>query len=151
LDYMAAWFWLWLFLAAGLLVAEMLSVTFFLIPFAVGAIAAWIVNMVGLNLGTQWVVFLAVSIISLAAFRPLARRLTQGASARTGVDRLVGMDAIIIDQPAPTGLRRAKVDGDTWNVVLEPGLEEYTKDLQVDERVYVMRVDGTRLIVRRYS
>ncbi|MCL2136490.1 MAG: NfeD family protein [Coriobacteriia bacterium] len=151
MDPMTIWFWLWLILAASLLVSEMLTVTFFLLPFAIGAIAAWLVNAIGLGVGWQWVVFLTVSIATLAAFRPLARRLTQGPSTKSGVDRLVGLDAIVIDQEAPLGLRRAKVDGEIWNIVLEPGFEEFTKDLRTDERVYVMRVEGTRLIVRRYQ
>ena len=148
---MAVWFWLWLVLAATLLVSEMLTVTFFLIPFAVGAVAAWLTNLIGLNLVWQWLVFLIVSVASLAAFRPMARRLTRGLNAKVGVDRLVGMDALIVDQPAPEGLRRAKVDGEAWNVVLEPGYEHFTDNLQVGERVFVLAVEGTRLIVRRHQ
>ena len=147
---MTAWFWLWLLLAAGLLVAEMLSVTFFLIPFSVGAIAAWLANMIGLGLFWQWLVFLVVSLVALAMFRPLARRLTQGANAKVGVDRLIGLDALVLDQPAPVGLRRAKVDGEIWNISLEPGYEQYINELVEGERVFVLAIEGTKLIVRRY-
>ena len=151
MDSLAIWFWLWLFLAAALLVSEMLTVTFFLLPFAVGAMAALVMNILKLDLVVQWVVFLAVSAIAVAAFRPLAKRLTKGDSMKSGAERLVGMDATIIDQPAPYGLRRAKVDGEAWNVELEPGFEAFTSELSVGERVYVMRIDGAKLIVRRYQ
>ena len=150
MDPMTTWFWFWLIVAAGLLIGEMLTVTFFLLPFAVGAIAALVANLIGLSLTVQWFVFLILSIIALAAFRPLAKRLTRGDSAKVGVDRLSGLDAVIIDQPAPEGLRRAKVSGETWNVALEQGFEWMTNDLQVGEHVYVLHVEGTRLIVRRY-
>ena len=151
MDPMTIWFWLWLVAAAALFISEMLSATLFLLPFAVGAIAAWIFNMLGLGIVWQWLVFLVVSIISLVALRPLARRLSSGPTVKSGVDRLIGLDAVIIDQPAPLGLRRAKVDGEVWNVGLEPGFEYMIGDLRIDERVYVMRVEGTRLIVRRYQ
>ena len=148
---MDLWFWIWLILAAALFISEMMSVTFFILPFAVGATAAMIANLCGLGLIWQWVIFILVSIVSLAACRPLANRLSRGSSAKSGVDRLIGMDAVIIDHPAPLGMRRAKVAGDLWNIALEPGLEHLVNELFVGERVYIMRIDGTRLIVRRYQ
>ncbi|MCL2631704.1 MAG: NfeD family protein [Coriobacteriia bacterium] len=151
MDPMRIWFWLWILLAAGLLVCEMLTTTLFLLPFAFGAAVAWFLNFINLSLFWQWLAFLVVSVVSLAALRPLARRLTQGETTKSGVDRLIGMDALIIDQPAPVGLRRAKIDGESWNVVLEPGFEQFTGDLVVGERVFVLGIEGTRLVVRRYQ
>ena len=151
MNYMVVWFWLWLILAASLFIGEMITVTLILLPFAIGATAAWLANIIGLNLGLQWFCFAVVSIVALVSLRPLAARLTRGSNVRAGVDRLVGMDAAIVDQPAPAGMRRAKVDGELWNVILEPGFESLTEDLAVDERVYVMQIDGTRLVVRRYQ
>jgi len=151
MNYMVVWFWLWLILAASLFIGEMITVTLILLPFAIGATAAWLANIIGLSLGLQWFCFAVVSIVALVSLRPLAARLTRGSNVRAGVDRLVGMDAAIVDQPAPAGMRRAKVDGELWNVILEPGFESLTEDLAVDERVYVMQIDGTRLVVRRYQ
>jgi len=150
MDAMAIFFWVWITLAASLFIGEMLTATFFLLPFAIGSVAALIVNMLQLGIIWQWVAFLAVSIIALAICRPLARYLTRGAQVRTGVDRLIGAEALIINQPAPAGLYRAKVDGDHWNVELDP---EYPNPygLQVGERVEVVRIDGTRLVVRRIN
>lgn len=151
MDVMTAWFWLWLILAASLTIAEMCTATFFILPFAVGATAAMAANLLGLGLVGQWAAFIGLTLLALAACRPLANSLTRrGADARSGVDRLLGQDGVIINQPAPAGLSRAKVLGEVWNVVLEPGLESLTSQLQAGERVSVLRVDGTRLVVRRH-
>jgi membrane protein implicated in regulation of membrane protease activity len=56
----------------------------------------------------------------------------------------------VLDQPAPVGLRRAKVDGEIWNISLEPGYEQYINELVEGERVFVLAIEGTKLIVRRY-
>jgi membrane protein implicated in regulation of membrane protease activity len=148
---MSIWFWIWLIVAASLFVTEMLTVTFFVLPFAIGATTAMIVSLFNWGVGWQWVVFLVVSVLALAVCRPLANRLTRGSTTKSGVDRLIGLDAVIMDQAAPSGMRRAKVDGELWNVMLEPGLEGYTSEIAIGERVYIMGVEGTRLIVRRYQ
>ncbi len=68
------WFWIWIVAAAVLFIGEMLSLSFFLLPFAVGAVVAAVISVTGLDLVWQLVAFFAVSIVVLAALRPFARR-----------------------------------------------------------------------------
>jgi membrane protein implicated in regulation of membrane protease activity len=141
------WFWIWIVLAAALYVGEMLTTTFFLLPFGVGATVALIANLFGAELWLQWVLFIVVSVIALIALRPLARRLTAKAEqVKSGVDRLIGMTGLIIEGNTPSGENRARIAREVWNVATETG-----ERLAIDTPVRVLRVDGVHLIVERVS
>jgi membrane protein implicated in regulation of membrane protease activity len=137
------WFWVWLILAAALYVGEMLTATFFLLPFGIGATFALAANLLGLDIALQWMIFVAVSIIALIVLRPLVKRLTANAEqTKSGVDRLIGMTGHIIEGNAPSGENRARVAREVWNVSTEAG-----DQLAVDTPVKVLRVDGVHLVV----
>jgi len=137
------WFWIWIVLAAALYIGEMLTVGFFLLPFAIGATAALITAIFNVPVGIQWAVFIVVSLIALVATRPLARRITaRGGNVKSGVDRLIGMDGEVLDQKAPDGTYRARVAREIWNVSTDEECE-----LSPGMKIHVVRVEGTRLIV----
>ena len=143
------WLWIWIVVAAALAIGEMLSVTFFLLPFAIGAVAAVLANLLQANLLWQWIIFLTVSVIALAAFRPLAHRLTRNSVAKTGVDRLIGQIATVVNPAIAEGLIRVNVGGDLWNAVLDETDANSTGPLQTGQEVRVLRIDSTRLVVQR--
>lgn len=139
------WFWIWLVLAAALYVGEMLSLTFFLLPFGIGATVAFVSVIFGAPLWLQWTLFIVVSIISLMALRPIYKRLVHKADKeKVGVDRLIGMTGKIIEGKAPSGEMRARVAREVWNVAADSG-DTYP----VDTPVKVLRVDGVHLIVEK--
>jgi membrane protein implicated in regulation of membrane protease activity len=137
------WFWIWLVLAAVLYVSEMLSLTFFLLPFGVGATAAFIACALGAGPWVQWALFVVVSIVALIVVRPILKRMTAKASPeKSGVDRLVGLTGHVIDERSSWGANRARIESEVWNIVTETGGE-----LAVDTPVRVLRVDGVHLVV----
>lgn len=138
------WFWIWIILAAVLFVIEMLTLSFFILPFAVGGLAAAITNAIGLDLVWQVVIFIAVSAISLVALRPLARRLTRkGADVKVGAERLVGMRGKVVEGESQTGEFRVIVGGEPWNAVTEEGTK-----LTPETAVEVLAVNSNTLIVK---
>ena len=137
------WFWIWLIAAALLLIGEMLTTTFFLLPFGLGALAAFLTVILGADLWLQWVVFFVVTVLGLFFVRPFFKRLTSKAEkVHAGVDRLIGMTGTIIEGNAPSGENRARIAREVWNVATETG-----EHLAVDTKVRVLRVDGVHLIV----
>jgi len=137
------WFWIWLIAAALLYVGEMLTTTFFLLPFGLGATVAVIADLLGASLWLQWVLFVIVSVLALIFVRPLFKRMTSRADkVKAGVDRLIGMTGTIIQGNAPSGENRARIAREVWNVSTETG-----EQLPVDTQVRVLRVDGVHLIV----
>lgn len=136
--------WVWWMIAAGVLaIGEIFTLSFFLGPVSVAAVAAAIVALVGLGLGIQWVVFIAVSLASLAVLRPIAQRhLKTPAKIRTGTAALVGSRAIVLERVDSNG-GQVKIGGEIWSArcydedeVLEPGA-----------RVDVMEIEGATALV----
>jgi membrane protein implicated in regulation of membrane protease activity len=137
------WFWIWVILAAALYVGEMLTASFFLLPFAIGATIALIANFLGADLWLQWLLFILISVIALIAFRPLAKRLTAKADPeKSGVDRLVGKTGTIVEGLTQAGRMRASVDHEIWTVTTET-----SQQLPENTLVKVLRVEGTHLVV----
>src|SRR3981189_2606239 len=81
----------WILAAVVLAVGEMLTLSFFLAPFAAGALLAARVSAVGGGLIASWVVFALTSLLLLLVVRPIARaHRKQPAQLRTGTAALVG-------------------------------------------------------------
>ena len=137
------WFWFWIILAAALSVGEILTASFFLLPFALGAAIAAVIEALGGNLLWQWLAFVVLSVIALILFRPLAKRITNQNPQRSGVDRLIGTIGKVIEGQSLAGENRVRVGTEIWNVVSEDG-----STLAVDCAIEVVAVEGAHLIVR---
>jgi membrane protein implicated in regulation of membrane protease activity len=130
--------------AAGLLaIGEVFTLGFFAGPIAIAAVFAAVTALAGAGLGVQWLVFIAVSLASLLALRPIARRhLSTPAQIRTGTAALIGAPAEVLERvDARRG--QVKLAGEVWSArswdeesVFEPG-----------ERVEVMEIDGATALV----
>jgi len=140
---MSFWFWVWVVLAAALYIGEMLTASFFLLPFAIGATVSAIATALGAPEWAQWILFVVVSIIALVLLRPVAKRVTASRPEKSGVDRLVGMTGRVIEGTTTSGGSRARVDREIWNVATD-GDER----LEEGSAIRVLRVDGTHLIVK---
>ena len=140
--------WLvWLLVAVGLAVAELLSLDLVLIMLAAGAFAAAGTAALGGPLGVQGLVFAVVSALAMFLVRPVARaHLERGAPLATGIAALVGKDALVLEEVGTeSGL--VKIDGEEWTArpfqdgqVIEPGAT-----------VEVITIQGvTALVWRKY-
>jgi membrane protein implicated in regulation of membrane protease activity len=121
-----------IWLVAGVLAAvgEILTLGFFLAPFAVGAFAAMVVDLAGGGTALQIAAFAIFTIASFALVRPVARsHLRQPPALRTGTAALVGQRATVLERIANAeGLGAVRIDGEVWTArsydedeVIEPG------------------------------
>jgi membrane protein implicated in regulation of membrane protease activity len=141
-----AWAAIWLAAAAVFGIGEILIAgSFFLAPFAVGALAAAVVALIGPPI-LSWVVFLVVSVGSFYGMRPLARRLDANAPSVAGIgaNRLVGAEGILLTPipgtPGDAGMVR--VGPEEWRADTRPGVA-----LAAGTKVRILEVQGTRLMV----
>ena len=141
---MEAWL-LWLLAAVILAVGEMLTLSFFIAPFAVGALAAALVSGIGFGGVAPWVVFIAVSAILLVALRPLARAHGRTPpSLRTGTAALAGRDAMVLERIANAeGVGTIRLDGEIWTA------RAYLDDevIEAGEHVQVVEIRGATALV----
>ena len=143
-DSSEVWRFIWLTAAVGFALGELaLAGSFFLAPFAVGAGAAAAASFIGLPIGISWAVFLVVSFVSFAAFRPLARRLDlRSPQSSVGAARWANREALVIREIGSNSRGAVMLDREEWTA------ESFTGDrIPVGSRVLVNRVEGTRLVV----
>jgi membrane protein implicated in regulation of membrane protease activity len=141
---MDAWI-IWLVAACVLGVGEMHSGGFYLAPFAIGALLAAIVGLLGVGVALSAIVFGVASGMVFAALRPVARRHRRlPPSIRTGAAALVGRPAIVLERIAnDEGVGCVKIDGEVWTA------RSYDQDEVIDagERVEVVEIRGATALV----
>jgi membrane protein implicated in regulation of membrane protease activity len=141
---MEAWV-IWLIAAAIFGVGEILTLSFFLAPFAGGALVAAIVAAAGAGTAISWVVFLVISVVLLAALRPIARsHRRQPAQLRTGTAALVGRTGMVVERIAnDEGVGCVRIEGEVWTA------RAFDEDeiIEVGKRVQVIEIRGATALV----
>jgi membrane protein implicated in regulation of membrane protease activity len=136
---------LWLIAAVIFALGELHTTGFFLGPFAVGAVAATLLAATGAGAAIEWAVFLVISLILLAALRPIARaHRRKPALLRTGPAALVGRSATVVERIANSeGVGCVRLDGEIWTA------RSYDEDEVIDEgkRVQVIEIRGATALV----
>ena len=136
---------LWLIAAVIFGVGEIATLGFFLAPFAGGASVAAVVSAIGVPFVGSLAVFLVVSVILLAALRPLARsHRRMPPSLRTGTAALVGKSATVVERIAnDEGVGCVKIEGDVWTARAYMDEETY----EPGTRVQVVEIRGATALV----
>jgi membrane protein implicated in regulation of membrane protease activity len=141
---MDAWI-VWLIVAVALAVGEVLTVSFYLFPFALGATAAAIVDLAGGGSTPQALAFVVVTALSLGIVRPIARRHIRTPPAlRTGTAALVGRTAMVLETIDNDRNRGAvRIDGEVWTA---RALDE-DDVIEQGRRVTVIDIKGATALV----
>jgi membrane protein implicated in regulation of membrane protease activity len=135
---------LWLIAAVLLAIGELLTPgLFFLGPVALAAVGAAITAGIGGGIVLQLIVFIAVSLASLAFLRPIARRhLHMPALTRTGTAALVGTKAVVLQRVDANG-GLVRIGGEEWSA--RAFFEE--QRLEPGARVEVAKIEGATALV----
>ena len=141
---MDAWVF-WVILAVVLAVGEVVSLSFFLAPFAVGAIAAALLDAAGVGAGGQFAAFLASSLLLLAIVRPIARRhVNMPPQLRTGTAALVGETAVVLERISnDEDVGSVRLKGQVWTARAYDDTDSY----EPGSRVHVMEIRGATALV----
>lgn len=116
LDYFSANLWqLWAILAVVCLIVELMTGGFFIICFAIGAVAAAVSTLLG-GLALQVVVFIIFSAVSIFLVRPFALRyLHENKPAPvSNADAILGRVGRVSETIVAGGFGRVAIDGDDW-------------------------------------
>lgn len=133
---------IWWLAAGAVVVAELLTGTFYLLMVAAGLVAAALAAHAGIALPLQIVVAAAVGGGAVVGWHYAKRRRPGDPSARA--DRSVNLDVgenVLIDSWNPDGTTLVKYRGATWTAIHRPGVTPSTGMHRVAELV------GNRLLV----
>ena len=104
----------WLIAAVGFLVLEGMTFSMVSVWFAAGSAAALLSCLFHPPFKVQAVVFIVVSILCLATFKPLTQRLRQKPTPTNG-DRSLGREAKVLTPVSAEETGRVRLDGVDWN------------------------------------
>ncbi len=134
----------WLILFVALLVIEIITLGLTTIWFAGGALAAFVVAILGDNIWVELTVFCVVSFFLLFVTRPAAVKWMNKGRARTNVDSLIGRTAVVTKAIRNLqGEGEVQLDGMTWTA----RTPEDSAELEEGKQVKVLKVSGVKLIV----
>ncbi|WP_041082218.1 NfeD family protein [Thermotoga profunda] len=137
-------FVVWLIFGVIFVIGEILTPTFFLFWFGIGAFVA---SAVSIAFGTlvQVITFIVISGLLVILTRPLTKKLTKEQPRKIHIDEIIGKIGSVIetiDNEQGKGL--VKINGDIWRA--------YSNDdsvIQEGERVKILKVEGAHVIVER--
>ena len=135
---------LWLVALVAFLVIELITVGLTTIWLAGGALVAFILAILGVNVWVQIIAFVVVSFLLVYFTRPLAVKYLNPRRTRTNSDELIGETVKVIeriDNRAAAG--RALARGMEWSA------RAVSDDMIIekDALVKVLRIEGVKLIV----
>jgi membrane protein implicated in regulation of membrane protease activity len=136
----------WIIAAIVLAVGEMLTLSFFLAPFAGGALLAAIVDAAGGGVVLSWGIFIVTSLLLLLVVRPIARsHRKMPAQLRTGTAALIGRRGVVVERiNNHEAVGAIRIDnGEVWTA------RTYDDDqtFDVGTRVEVVEIKGATALV----
>ena len=135
------WRWLWTGMAVAMGIGEIFTAGFFLLPFAIGAVAAAVLAWLGVALLPQWLVFFGVSTFAFVYLRRFISRQDEIDQPSVGANRWINSKGIVleaIDPVASSGMVR--ILGEEWRATSDQPIPAGTQ-------VVVREVRGARLVV----
>ena len=136
---------IWLIAAVVFAVGEIINLSFFLFPFAIGAAAAAVVSLAGAGTGVAFAVFAVLTAVSFTIVRPIAKRhLHTPPQLRTGTAALVGRTAMVLEPIDADGMHgTVRLEGEVWTA------RAYDPDetFESGARVTVVEIRGATALV----
>ena len=137
---------LWAIVAALMFAGELLTVSFFLLFFALGAVVSLVMALVGFGLTAQIIGFIGASVLSMIVLRPalLNRLALAGSEPYEGPGKIEGKKAIVTDPIEPGESGMVKIgNGEFWTArTLYTGGR-----IESGVRVQVLDTDGLTALV----
>ena len=141
---MSVMVWVWLAAVALFSFLEAATLALVSVWFAAGALAATFAAYGAVDLTSQLLTFVGVSLVAFAAVRPLAKRFLEPRFVPTNADRLLGAEARVTEVICNSNATGAVyLDGKTWSARSANGT-----DIPVGALVKVERMEGVKLIVQ---
>lgn len=135
--------WLaWIIVAVVLLIVEMVTPTvFFFACFGLGSAVASAAAYFHAGQTVQWTVFFVSTVGFLLMARPISKKFMKTESRPSNVDEMIGKEALVTEPISPHHAGMVKVRAELWRA-------ECDQEIAVGQKVEVLSVDGTHLIVK---
>lgn len=139
----------WISVAIGFLIAEMMTLSLTMVWFSIGAIFALIVSYITDNIIVQVLVFAFISfvLLFLVTKKLLKEDRKDGKfwkSISTNSQSFIGKRGFVIKTITPYDMGQVKVRGEIWSAISLDGSE-----IDIDESIEVVDIKGVKLVVKK--
>jgi len=135
-------YWVWLAVAGGFLVIEILTMSLIFLSFSLAALVGAIAAAVWGDSPLQWIGFAIAAVLSLGVLRPVVRKylFKKSSGGKTGMDALIHAEAKTISTVTPDG-GSIRLHNEVWTA------RSLTGFIPEDSSVTVIRIDGAVAVV----
>ena len=125
-------------------IGEAVTVGLTSIWFALGSLGALIVSALGFGFWPQFVVFVALSAVSMALIRPIAQKVLKPGYSATNADRVIGTTGLVIEAiDNIEGKGQVNLSGQVWSA----RSSQADGTIPAGQEVKVLRIQGVKVIV----
>ena len=134
----------WSVIVIAAIVIEVSTVALTSIWFALGGLIALIMAIFDIDFVWQLLAFTGVSIISLLATRPIAKKMNTKDVIHTNADKIIQMVGVVTSTIPAGEVGEIRVNSELWRA--KSADEE---PIEIGEKVIVNSLDGNKVIVSR--
>ena len=134
-------FYIWLTIAVILAIIEMSTVNLVSIWYIISSILAMLISLLTDNIIIQVSVFVLGGTLLLILTKDAVKKILPE-KTKTNIDRIIGMEGIVIEKITKKTPGVVKVDGKQWTAISNETIE-------IDETVKILEINSTKLKVEK--
>ena len=135
--------WIWLAILILSTVLELVSLQMVSIWFTFSSVVAVILDLCGVTIWVQILVFCALALVLLVSLRRFSLKyLLKGDKTKTNVDSMLNNSYKLLESIDDEKAGSIKVNGVVWTATS-------TEKIEAGEKVVVTKIDGNKLIVKK--
>ena len=133
-------FYFWLFIIIILTIIEAMTINLVSIWFIASALVSLILSFLIDNFLIQFSVFVILGIILLFTTRDILKKFFNEKKEATNLDRIIGMEGVVIEDILKNKNGAVKVDGKVWTAYAN-------KNIKKDAIVKIKKINGAKIEV----
>lgn len=140
---------IWIIVGILLIIGEIFTPGFLLACFGLACCAAGLIAALTFGLRAQIITFSLTTLALFFGIRPIMLKYLHksGSKLKTNIDALIGRNGVVVERiDGASGTGRVLVGGENWR-----GVSVDEKVIEKGEKIEVVRVEGTKLLVRKVS
>ena len=134
-------FYIWLTIAVILAIIEMSTVNLVSIWYIISSIIAMLISLITDNIIIQVSVFVLGGTLLLILTKDAVKKLLPE-KTKTNIDRIIGMEGIVLEKITKKTPGVVKVDGKHWTAIADENIE-------IEETVKILEINSTKLKVEK--
>lgn len=133
-------FYFWLFIIIILTIIEAMTINLVSIWFIVSALVSLVLSFLIDDFLIQFSIFVILGIILLFTTRDILKKFFNEKKEATNLDRIIGMEGIVIEDILKNQNGAVKVDGKVWTAYAN-------KNIKKDAIVKIKKINGAKIEV----